>query len=537
MLFYRARLDRPAAALQVSLSPVRPASPAAAAGLGGRVRVVARYGPASGPVGVHRGWLHTDLPPGRRLRLAGCQSDGDALLLSLGAVPMRAGRERLTDRFRLPFRLTAWGVEAVAGVRVELFCVPSVRPGVLLLRGRAVVVLETPADRLVRVVSFCRRLAVDLNLHLRWRARAAVEGLDVRVGPGGAVEGWLHVAVVCQGEPGRDDGGASGAALRDPAAVRRVDAAVARLDAEVIRDGLALVSGAVELDVAWADRSGRGRWTSREVPFSALMEIPGLCEGDRLKPVAQVERVNRVGAGADEWAFLLLGVGLTALRPVHREIGGAWYRMAQVVGQAVATAEVDEPLFPRGEPPAPADPWREVRPDHGLAGPWTALQARIRRAGGRAVLEVRGEPYGAGGAGAAAAGSGPAAARLELPGGMDAQVSLAGLGAQAELLVRRLAHGGPDGGVEVRLPRMAASGQWHALGEPARWVLDAVPCVGGLRCLVRKADGLSNIVLPVRQEACESAAADGGAPTAWTVAGTAVRGVGMDRLWVEVGEG
>ena len=552
MLFYRARLDRPAAALSVSLSPVRPAPAASPAGLGGLVRVVVRHGAPSGPVGVHRGRLHTDLPPGRRLRLAGCQADGETLLLSLATVPARAGRERLADRFRLPFRLTAWGVEAVTGARVELFCIPSVQPGFLLLRGRAVLALETPSARLVRAVSFCRRLAVDLNPSLTWRARAAVEGLDLRVGPGGRVEGWLHVAAVCRGEPGAPGGRtdpaagayasgrdasrvppAGSARLAEPAAVRRVDAAVARLKAEVVCDGLALISGLVALDVAWADRSGRGRWTCREVPFSALMEIAGLCVGDGLEPVAQVERLTRVGSGADARAAMLLGVGLTALRTVHREIGGAWYRMAQVVGQAVATVELDELLFPREDAPGPAEPWRRVRVDVGMAGAgmadpglWTAMRVRSRRAGGRAALEVCGEPYGAGSG--ASLRSARSAVRVELPGGADVLIGLAAVGMQAELRVWRTL----PGGVEVPLSPTAAAGRWHALQEPVRWVLDAAPCLRGLRCLVRGADGLRHVTLPVPGHGRDS-----GVPAALTVAGTAVRGVGTDRLWVETGGG
>ncbi|WP_043714102.1 hypothetical protein [Symbiobacterium thermophilum] len=532
MLFYRAPLDRPAAALHVTVSPVRTAvlpSLTEAPVLPGRVRVVVRYGPRTGPVGVHRGWLHTDLPPARRLRLAGCQQDDGGLLLSLATVPTRAGRESLTDRFRLPLHMTTWGIEAISGVRVELFCIPSVLPGRLVLRGRAAVAVETPAERLVRAVPFCRGRAVALNPHLSWRARAAVEGLDLRVAPGGLVEGWLHVAVACWGEPEEAMGGAA-AAPADPVAVRRVDAAIARVEAEAVRDGLALVSGAVELDVAWADRSGRGRWTCRAVPFSALVPLAGLCEGDQLEPVAQVEQLSRVGAGASARATLLLGIGLTALRPVHREIGGAWYRMAQVVGQAVATVQLDEPLFPREERSAPTEPWRRVRLDLGQHGPWKALRARIRRTCGRSSLEVQGEPFGA--ESGAATG-----VRLELPGGADAQVSLAAVGPQAELRVRRPARGG----VEVPLPRGTGRGGWHLLAGPARWVVDASPCADGLRCLVRDAGGLRHVVLVAEREAGGEAAEDGhgqGAggnlPAAWTVAGTAVRGLGMDRVWAEV---
>lgn len=555
MLFYRARLDGPAEVLDVSLSPVRPAR-RAGAGLQGRVRVVLRYGPAEGPVRTHRGWLYTDLPPGRRLRLAGCQVDGGEVLLSLAPVPAGAGHERLRDRFRLPFRLTSWGVEAVTGVRAELFCIPTVRPGALVLRGRAVVVLETPAARLVRAIPFCRRIAVELNAHLDWRARAAVEGVEVRVGPGGAVEGWLHVTVACRGEPGpalpvpwaaAASHATAGLQVADPsgvaapAVVRKVDAAVKRLEAEVISDGLALVSGVVELDVAWADRFGRGRWTCREVPFSALLAIAGVCEGDRLEPVAQMERLVRAGKGADERAVLLVGIGLTALRAVHLQLGDDWYRTERVVGQAVATVELNEPLFARESPAtlATRDPYRTLGLETGLQGPWTAFRARIRRTGDRAVLEVRVESYGGGSAEAGehsalcgggrapaeglaepSAGSTPAV-RLDLPGDQGGLLSLASVGPQA---VIRAGQPPLDGGVEVGVPRGAVAADWHLLPGAVRWVVDAVPQPGEVACLVRCGDHLCRAALP----------AGGALPAALTVAGTVVPGAGLDRLWVEM---
>ncbi|MBP2019333.1 hypothetical protein J2Z79_002760 [Symbiobacterium terraclitae] len=541
MLFYRARLDGPAEVLDVSLSPVRPARRAAGAPpavlgqadwLHGRVRVVLRYGPAEGPLRTHRGWLCTDLQPGRRLRLAGCQLDGGEVLLSLVPVPAGAGREHLRDRFRLPFHLNAWGVEAVTGVRAELFCIPTVRPGALALRGRGVVVLETPAARLVRAIPFCRRVAVELNAQLRWRARAAVEGVEVRVGPGGAVEGWLHVAVDCRGEPGPAGGAGPGmvdsSRIAAVAAVRRVDAAVKRLEAEVVGGGLALVSGGVELDVAWADRSGRGRWSSREVTFSALLPIAGLCEGDRLEPVAQVERLSRAGKGRDERAFVLVGVGLTALRAVHLELGGAWYRAERVVGQAVATVELNEPLFPRESRPAAAErePDRRLELATGLQAPWTALRARIRRTGGRAALEVRVEPYGAGSARADERAepdgdrSASATMRVELPGDPGAVLSLAAVGAQAVIRAGRPLR---DGGVEVALPQGTATAAWHPLPVPARWAVDVLPHPGGVTCLVRGDGGLRRVALP----------GAGGVPAAVTVAGTVVPGAALNRLWVE----
>jgi len=112
VLFYRARLEGPAEVLDVSLSPVRPVPMVRIGGMGngatrpapdsgpgvgavhvggpalaGRVRVVLRYGPQEGPVRTHRGWLYTDLSPGRRLRLTGCQVEGGEVLLSLAPLP------------------------------------------------------------------------------------------------------------------------------------------------------------------------------------------------------------------------------------------------------------------------------------------------------------------------------------------------------------------------------------------------------------------------------------------------------------------
>jgi len=481
--------------------------------------------------------------------------DGGEVLLSLAPVPAGAGRERLRDRFRLPFHLTSWGVEAVTGVRTELFCIATVRPGTLVLRGRGLVVLETPSVRLVRAIPFCRLVAVALNAHLEWRARAVVEGVEVRVGPGGAVEGWLHVAVDCRGEPRpvsslptADPGGATSgvAGWRGPiaaatwrpgsdipAAVRKVGAAVKRLEATVATDGLALVSGAVELDVAWADRSGRGRWTCREVPFSALLSIAGLCEGDRLEPVAQVERQTRVGKGVDERVFLLVGVGLTALRTVHLELGGAWYRAERVVGQAAVTVELNEPLFPR-EGPSPAE--RRSRShvlelETGLPVPWVSLRARIRHTGSRAALEVRAEPYGHDRGTAEQRGglrgdrSAPDGVRLDLPGTPGALTSLAAVGARAVVRVGRPSQ---DGGMEVGLTCGTAAATWHRLPGPVRWIADAAPFPGGVACLVRVDGQLRRVTLP-----CEKSVL----PAAVTVAGTAVPGAGLDRVWVETVNG
>lgn len=532
VLFYRAPLEAtPAEILSISLSPVRPLPPGLPARLrsgqsGGRVRVILRY--AVGPEGAvftHRGWLYTAHPPGRRLRVLGHQYDGAAVLLSLGLVPVQAGGERARLGFELPFALQSWGVTAATGVDVSLSCSCAAEPGALLLRGRAHLRLETPGIELMRTVHFCRYLAADLNPHLDWRAYARVEGLDCRIGPDGAIEGRLQVAASCRGTapapPKLGGAGACGVAV-----VRQVTARVVRSTAEYVSDGQALVSGAVEVDVAWADRSGKGRWTCLERPFSAMLAIPGLAEGDRLEPVAQLERLSRLGSGEEEKAFLLLAVGLTALRPAHLPLDGGWYRVERVVGQAVGSLDLALPLFPREGVRATARSGGPVRCESGVERAWSVLHARLRvdRTGRPPALEVRGEAADGGFRHRAVVGAGSLAGEEIAPGLAAVRPGMALVRPQALPV---------EGGVEVAVGRGdAVTAAWLDVPAPA-WAVLGVELLRArgawaLRCLVRCGTGLR---LAWRWMEPPEAGAE---PVAATVSGTAIRGVGMEALRAEV---
>lgn len=370
VLFYRARLEGPIAALvSLTAGPVRRRS-----GLGGganAARVTLRYALApSGLVCTHRGWLHADLPPGTGLAAAGYQVDGDALQLSLR--PVRSSRcspQLLADQFRLPFRLARLEAGALRDLSARLRLRCRAVPGAVLLWGR--LVLEFEGQRLQ--VPFCRLLAASVEPNLRWRAYGGVAELDCRFEAGGQLVGEVVVAALCLGQP---PAGAQAEAPPAVAAVRAVGGKVVRIAAELAGEGRALVKGAVELDIDWADRSGWSRWTGREVGFSTLVEIPGLQDGDRLEAVAEIDRLTRL----NDRFFLLVAVGVTALRPVHLCLDHQYYRVEQVMGQAVATLEVAEPLFP-----VPALPLEslvgsvaEAALPRGDAGGWPALRLRVR---------------------------------------------------------------------------------------------------------------------------------------------------------------
>jgi hypothetical protein len=480
--------------------------------------------------------LYTVHPPGRQLRLLGNHLDGAALLLSLGLVPAQAGGERVQVHVDLPFRLESWGVTAATGMVVRLSCTCAAEQGGLLLRGRAHLRLETPGMHLLRTVHFSRFAAVDLNPHLRWRAVGWVEALDCRIAPDGVIEGRLQAVVACRGDaeaspplvlPGR------GFAVDGVAAVRRVSAGVAKLAAEYVSDGWALVSGMVEVDVAWADQSGRGRWTCLQTPFSAMLAIPGLEDGDRLEPTAQIDRISRMGHGPEERSFLLLALGLTALRPAHLPLEGSWYRVERVVGQAVCSLDLVQPLFPPGEVRSDPALLKAMPFELDLGGPWTALRARIRpgRDGRPPVLEVRGQPSCAGLHQEAVQGEAAVSGEPAV-GGHEIALGLATLrDGKAEVRPRRLP---PIGGVEISVPREdgGITEEWLDLPEPAWGILGVELVAGrqgwGLHCLVRCRSGLRLVWLWLQPPANQRT------PIAVTVAGTAVRGVGMERLRAEV---
>ncbi|MFZ5818026.1 MAG: hypothetical protein ACOY93_22470 [Bacillota bacterium] len=345
MLLYRARVEGPIAqVVSLAAGPVR-----CRPGLGtgpGTARITLRYARSpGGEVRCHRGWLHTSLPAGTRLEGVGCQVDGAELLLSLRPVrPVRAGAERLEERFGLPFHLPGRGEGALEGCRTRLRLSCRPREGALLITGRLTIRGEGPGGPLRLDLPFARLVAAGANRGLRWTAAGELLQLTCRREPGGLLAGEAVLALTCLGRP-------EAGAPADAAAVREVSATAGELSASFLQDGRALVEGRVALEAAWSDRSGRGRWTGREVPFSAVLSLPGLCRGDRLEPVARVERISRAGEGEGARAVLLLGVGLTALRTVHLPLEGDWYRVERVVGQAVTSLTLDRPLF-RSDPGA-----------------------------------------------------------------------------------------------------------------------------------------------------------------------------------------
>ncbi|MFZ5823977.1 MAG: hypothetical protein ACOY94_06580, partial [Bacillota bacterium] len=276
---------------------------------------------------------------------------GPELLLSLRPMrPARGEPERWDDRFRLPFRLEPRGVSALRAVSARLSLACRARPGAMLLRGRLRLVLETPDGPLALAIPFCRLVAVTASEALSWRARGGLVALACRMEPGGAVVGEATLAVSCHGQL---PGAPVPARAPEVAAVRELTGQVVSVSAEHGGEGRVLVRGVLSLELSWADGGGRSRWTGREATFGALLAIPGLQEGDRLVPVAEIDRLSRVGRGAGSRAAALVAVGVTALRTAHLPLEGQWYRLEQVMGQAVATVELEQVLF---DPPGPARP-------------------------------------------------------------------------------------------------------------------------------------------------------------------------------------
>ncbi len=355
VLCYRTRLLGPVDRL-VSLGVgVVQASPGSL--LGRRAAVTIRYTlPNESRVQVHRGWLYTEFPCGTRLQVIGFQAEGPEVLLSLR--PVRAGAERsgtVASRIRLPFQFQSWGVRVLraASFRLKLAC----RTGFegLLMHGWLSLILQTDSSPLHLRIPFCRLLRGEKGSDLQWRCYGGVLGFRTWVHEGGTIEGEALIEIQASGISPQP------APLTEPAVAlwREISAEVTGITAEVIRPDKALVSGRVNLDLYWSDRSGRSRWTGRTVPLSAMLELPGLREGDRLEPVARVERLLRVGEGDTARASLLAAVGLTALRSSFRRVEGALCRLEEVVGQAFTSVAMDEPLR---QPPTVELPLRDGRP-------------------------------------------------------------------------------------------------------------------------------------------------------------------------------
>lgn len=539
VLFYRARMDGAiAAVVGLTAGPVRWQP-----GLGGRegrCRITLRYAVSpDGAVRVHRGWLHVGLPAGTRLRMTGYQVDGPDLLISLRPIrPAPAAPERLEDRFQLPFGMVSWGLRAIRGVSARLRLSGHVGRDFLCLHGRLRLVLETAQGERRLVIPFCRLLPAAPSEGLHWRVRGGLVDLTCRVEPGGSLVGEAVLAVTWQGRPPAGPPPAPPLAV---AVVRELSSQMGRVTAEHLGEGQVLLRGTVELDIAWADQAGRGRWTGLEAPFSALLAIPGLLESDRLEPVARVDRLSRVGAGAGSRAALLVAVGVTALRTVHLDLNGQWYRVEQVVGQAVSSLSVDQPLF---APPAPAPQEESCRavavplPEAPGTG-WRQIRLQLKR-----PVAVGGEWRSALGLAAIPADGPdePGEVRLSrplsgpLPAGAAPLLALDGLGS-AGARVRALA-----------LPQAGSAGLGGgqaAAGEPSQVDLElpaplrAMPRLllqGGpaweARLLVGLQGGLCLLAADLPAPAGGGLAAGG--PLAATAYGTGHRGEGAERIRLEV---
>jgi hypothetical protein len=385
MLLYRAQLaDGAATVLSAAVRPA-PARPRLGDGGGALFRVTVRYVVTGGRLATHRGWLRAAVPAGRGLAVAGSHLSGTELFLTLGpgAPPERTGvGAALGDRFRLPLRLQAWGVTAVQGAGIDLQVLCRSGGGALLVRGVLGLLLETPGSAVpLRLrVPFCRTLAADGGEDLRWRALAGVTGLYLKVEPGGRIEGEAVVALRCEGRPpgpGPARGLTAGGA--DFARLRELSGRILRAAAEPAGAGHALVQGLAELDLYWFDREGRSRWTGRQVPFSALVEVEGTAPGDRLEAAATLERLHHRAppegsGGGPVVAHLVISTSVTALRSRVLEMGGARYRLEQVVGSAAAAVEAEARFFPPEEGADTGGGFQVVPATLPLAGPAAGWQ-------------------------------------------------------------------------------------------------------------------------------------------------------------------
>lgn len=339
MLLYRAQL-REAGAVVVAVTVRR-------RGQRPLFHIIVRYAGADGRMLMDRGQLWAELPAGVKLTVAGYQQIGAELFITLRRVPPPARSTgddgaALTDRFRIPLGLQAWGVTAVQGVRLGLQAVCRCRGGSLLVRGALRVVLQTRGAPFRLRIPFCRVLAVDPEAvaGLRWRVLAGVSGLQLRVESGGRVDGEVTMALRCEGrQPGPGD------VLPAFGRVRELSGRVVRVAAEPAGDGHILVRGQVDLDLYWFDAGGLSRWTGRQAPFGALVTLDGLVPDDRLEATAVLDHLHqRVDAGAVA-AHLIVTVTVTALRPELVTLGEGCYRLERVVGSRVTTIAVAERFF------------------------------------------------------------------------------------------------------------------------------------------------------------------------------------------------
>jgi hypothetical protein len=344
VLVYRTEVEAGAAILTVAVRPLPGSTgfgrPAAA------YRVILRYALPDGCMRVRRGRLQTALPPGTILTVIAHHIDGTAAVVSLQpAGALRPGRgAAVSDRFRLPVSLQAWGVTLLSGADVGVDAVLRAGEGRLLVRGAVWLQLRTPAATLKLRVPFLRVLAADTTPGLRWRLCAGVSGLSLRVEPGGRIAGEVWVGWRAEGRPTAKP--LEGAGL---ARIREVTATVAGAAAEHAGAGHAVLRGNVGIDLFGIDHRGRSRWTGRTVPFATLLDLAGALPDDRLEASAVLDRLTHT---ADE-VRLLVTAHVLALRPVTIVAGdGLRYRVERVVAEGRETVALVEPID-RGAPVAP----------------------------------------------------------------------------------------------------------------------------------------------------------------------------------------
>jgi hypothetical protein len=405
MLVYRARLDGAACEVLSVAVRQRPVLPFLGAGSpGAPYMVTVRYAAADGTVRTHRGLVRAAGAPGATLAVAACQVDGAEALITLrpAGAPRAPRGVAVADRFRLPLSLQAWGVTAIAGAEVAVRATCRARGDALLLRGVALVQVATPGATFRFRIPFCRVLAADAaEAGLCWQSMAGAAGLHLQVAPGGLITGELVVAARCEGRPR-----AAPPAPADCRTVWEVGGRIARVAAEHAGQGHAVLRGMIELDVFWLDGAGTSRWTGRSLPFSALLEVPGVAEGDRLEGWARLERLAQQGAAGATVAALAVAAGVTALRPAEVALGEAQFRLDRVAGSAVTTLTLTAQLW---EAPGGAGPGGEVEartvalPLAGPAAGWEEVSVALvpeagAGAGGhgrwRIRAALRGRPVG-----------------------------------------------------------------------------------------------------------------------------------------------
>jgi len=361
VLSYRARLAGPAPRLVgLRVGPLQAAPPGEFGPQ--RAAVIVRYTLLHDPVvRSHRGWLYAWGSPGAQLQVVAYQVDGSELLLSLRPVtPRGAPPQEVVDRLHLPFRFQAWGVGRLLGGDCSLRLACRRDANGLLLSGAVRLLFQTDSRPIRLMIPFVRFLsgAADSREDSRqWRASGSVLSLNAEVAGDGTLTGAVELGVWCRGRPFEPTPGSASGPAQSVAAWREVAGAVGRVRAEVPGPAQILVHGEVDLDLYWADRSGKSRWAGRALPFSGLAQLDGVSEGDRVEAVAQIERLRRIGDGDSARVMLLLAVGLTATRQVVQRVDGRLCRLEEVVGQCVVTFPLDQPLWVEAsaaQPPA----WR-----------------------------------------------------------------------------------------------------------------------------------------------------------------------------------